>query len=136
MCVEDAAVDCREVEVEIDPHLIIMRSPEHQTGIRITEEPPLRPFACLSSHPVRSNPGAGCESLGDRRHRHEGPIQDAVEAAQGETIDNLFASAFGLHESTVTETGKVCGHSRLRLGDRGHELIHGAFTGLKDFEDP
>src|SRR6266853_6513389 len=69
------------------------------------------------SHPIGSDPGAGCEPLGDRGHRPQGPIQNAVEAVQGEPVDDLLASALGLHESAVPKTRPVCGHARLRLPD-------------------
>jgi hypothetical protein len=36
--VEDLALNCREVEVEIDQHRIMMRSPPHRCVIGITEE--------------------------------------------------------------------------------------------------
>ncbi len=38
-CAEDIAIDRHQVEVEIDPHRTIMRAPELQSVIRITEEP-------------------------------------------------------------------------------------------------
>ena len=37
MCVEDPAVDRHEVEVEIDPHRIMMRPGEHQSGNSIED---------------------------------------------------------------------------------------------------
>ncbi len=59
-------------------------------------------IAFLASHPIGSDPGAGCEALGDRGHRPHGPIQNVVETVQGEPVDDLLASAFSLDESAVT----------------------------------
>src|SRR5713101_3358196 len=86
------------------------------------------------SHPIGADPGAGCEPLGDRGHRPQGPIQNAVEAVQGEPIDDLLASALGLHESAVTKTRQVCGHARLRLLDRSDQLGDCALTVLRSEE--
>src|SRR5713226_4704674 len=88
------------------------------------------------SHPIGADPGAGCEPLRDRGHRPQGPIQNAVEAVQGEPVDDLLASAFGLHKSAVTKTREMGGDSRLRLRHLSHQLAHGAFAILKELEDP
>lgn len=42
--VEDFAVRCSELEVQVDPHRIIMRPPPHPYVIAITEESPAQSF--------------------------------------------------------------------------------------------
>src|SRR5216683_3704231 len=96
----------------------------------------VRPIACFPSHPIRSDPGAGCEPLGDRGHRPHAPIQNAVEAVQGEPVDDLLASAFSLDESAVTQAREMCGDARLGLLDRSDQLADRALTALKELEDP
>lgn len=39
VCVENLAIDCHQIEVEIDPHRTMMRAPDDQSVIRITEQP-------------------------------------------------------------------------------------------------
>src|SRR5712691_11113394 len=95
----------------------------------------VRPIACFPSHPIGPDPGAGCKPLGDRRHRPQGPIQNAVDAVQGEPVDDLFASTLGLHESAVPKTRQVCGHARLRLLDCSDQLGNRVLTVLKELED-
>src|SRR5712692_8240660 len=91
---------------------------------------------CRRSHPIGSYPGAGCEPLGDRGHRPQGPIQNAVETVQGEPVDDLFAPTLGLHESAVPKARQVCGNARLRLLDCSDQLCDCALTVLKELEDP
>src|SRR6266851_209662 len=96
----------------------------------------VRPIACFPSHPIGSDPGAGCEPLGDRGHRSQGPIQNAVKAVQDEPVNDLLASALGLHESAVPKTRQMRGHSRLRLLDCSDQLADRALMVLKELEDP
>src|SRR6266571_5516046 len=96
----------------------------------------VRSIVCLPSHPIGSDPGTGSEPLGDWRHRPQGPIQNPVEAVQGEPVDDLFASAFGLHESAMPKTREMCGDTRLRLLDRIDQLCNRALMVLKELEDP
>src|SRR6266436_6046860 len=96
----------------------------------------IRAVRSRRSHPIGPDPGAGCEPLGDRGHRPQGPIQNAVEAVQGEPVDDLFPSALGLHESAVPKTRQVCGHARLRLLDCSDQLGDCALTVLQELEDP
>ncbi len=72
----------------------------------------------------------------NRGHCRQRPIKDAVEAVQGEPVDDLLASAFGLHESAMPKTSEMGGDARLRLLDCGNQFADRALTVLKELEDP
>ncbi len=107
-----------------------------EESVVLRPHPSKRPFVFLASHPVGSDPSAGRKPLCDRGHRRQGSIQDSIDAIQGKPIDDLLAPAFGLNESAVTETREMGGDARLRLRHLTHQLVHGAFTLLKELEDP